>query len=182
MKYSCIILKDTGVQNHLAFLEKELNYDFTPKQLVTIWNRWVDNDVNKLSNNPTVEEIIETYIKIENTSKEEKFLNDTEISRVNLKKGNRALASTLAYGSDNFRNLYRGRLLEAFLKDNIYWFLDQDILDQLVSEQQVSTMFLEWTGTKMSNDQMIWTAKGDRKHTKPQYMRLINQYLEKDKE
>jgi hypothetical protein len=117
-----------------------------------------------------------------NTIPEEKFLNDTEISRVNLKKGNRALASTLAYGSDNFRNLYRSRLLEAFLKDNIYWFLDQDILDQLVSEQQVSTMFLEWTGTKMSNDQMIWTAKGDRKHTKPQYMRLINQYLEKDKE
>jgi hypothetical protein len=77
MKYSCINLKDTGVQNHLAFLEKELNYDFTPKQLVTIWNRWVDNNVNKLSNNPTVEEIVEIYIKIENTSKEEKFLNES---------------------------------------------------------------------------------------------------------
>ena len=77
MKYSCIILKDAGVQNHLAFLEKELNYDFTPKQLVTIWNRWIDNDINKLGNNPTVEEIVETYTRIENTSQEEKFLNES---------------------------------------------------------------------------------------------------------
>ena len=77
MKYSCINLKDTGVQNHLAFLEKELNNDFTPKQLVTIWNRWIDNDINKLSNNPTVEEIVETYTRIENTSQEEKFLNES---------------------------------------------------------------------------------------------------------
>ena len=77
MKYSCIPLGLPSVQEHLAFLEKELNYDFTPKQLVTIWNRWVDNDVTKLEGLPTVDNIVETYTKIENTSSEDKFQNES---------------------------------------------------------------------------------------------------------
>ena len=76
MKYSCIPLGAPNVQEHLAFLEKELNYDFTPKQLVTIWNRWVDNDVAKLEGLPTVANIVETYTKIENTTADQKFLNE----------------------------------------------------------------------------------------------------------
>lgn len=77
MKYSCINLGAANVQEHLAFLEKELNYNFTPKQLVTIWNRWVDNDVTKLEGLPTIDDIVETYTKIENTSLDEKFLNES---------------------------------------------------------------------------------------------------------
>ena len=34
MKYSCIPLGAPSVQEHLAFLEKELNNDFSKKQLV----------------------------------------------------------------------------------------------------------------------------------------------------
>ena len=48
-------------------------------------------------------------------------------------------------------------------------------------ENRLGTMFLEWTGTKMSSTQMIWTAKGERKHSKPQYQALINRYLAEDK-
>ena len=77
MKYSCINLGSSSVQEHLAFLEKELNYDFSKKQLVTIWNRWIDNDITKLEGLPTVDNIVETYTKIENTSSEDKFQNES---------------------------------------------------------------------------------------------------------
>ncbi len=77
MKYSCINLGAPSVQEHLAFLEKELNNDFSKKQLVTIWNRWIDNDITKLEGLPTVDNIVETYTKIENTSSEDKFQNES---------------------------------------------------------------------------------------------------------
>lgn len=116
-----------------------------------------------------------------NTIPIEKFLTDTETSRVTLKKGNRALASTVTFGNDNFRNEFREKLLHHFSIDNIYWFLDQDLLDEMIAEKKLDTMFLEWTGTKMSPHQMIWTAKGERKNSKPQYQALINKYLAEDK-
>jgi hypothetical protein len=94
---------------------------------------------------------------------------------------NRALSSTVTFGNDEFRNEFRKRLLHHFSRDNIYWFLDQDLLDELIRENHLGTMFLEWTGTKMSPNQMIWTAKGERKNSKPQYQALIEKYLAEDK-
>jgi hypothetical protein len=91
------------------------------------------------------------------------------------------LASTVTFGDDNFRHEFRERLVHHFSIDNIYWFLDQDVLDEMIKENRLGTMFLEWTGTKMTPTQMIWTAKGDRKNSKPQYQALINRYLAEDK-
>lgn len=116
-----------------------------------------------------------------NTIPIEKFLEDTNFSKVTLKKGNRALASTVTFGNDSFRHEFRQRLLHHFSIDNIYWFLDQDLLDELIKENRLGTMFLEWTGTKMTPSQMIWTAKGERKNSKPQYQALIDRYLAEDK-
>lgn len=116
-----------------------------------------------------------------NTIPLEKFLEDTNTSKVTLKKGNRALASTVTFGQDNFRNEFRDKILHNFSIDNIYWFLDQDILDEMIRDKKLGTMFLEWTGTKMSPTQMIWTAKGERKNSKPQYQALIDSYLAADK-
>ena len=116
-----------------------------------------------------------------NTIPIEKFIEDTNFSKVTLKKGNRALASTVTFGNDSFRHEFRQRLLHHFSIDNIYWFLDQDLLDELIKENRLSTMFLEWTGTKMTPSQMIWTAKGERKNSKPQYQALIDRYLAEDK-
>lgn len=116
-----------------------------------------------------------------NTIPQEKFLEDTNNSKVTLKKGNRALASTVTFGLDNFRHEYREKLLHNFSINNIYWFLDQDVLDEMIRENRLGTMFLEWTGTKMTPTQMIWTAKGERKNSKPQYQALIDKYLAEDK-
>lgn len=105
-----------------------------------------------------------------------KFDQDTSISKVTVKKNGRALASAIGFGKDNFRHEYRNRLLSEFENDNIYWFLDQDILDQLISERKVETMGFDWTGTKMTENQMMWTAKGERKNSKQQYVDLLNYY------
>ena len=115
------------------------------------------------------------------TIPQEKFLEDTSKSKVTLKKGNRALASTVTFGDDNFRHEFRERLVHHFSIDNIYWFLDQDVLDEMIKENRLGTMFLEWTGTKMTPDRMIWTAKGDRKISRVQYQQLIDYYLKNDK-
>lgn len=111
----------------------------------------------------------------------EKFIEDTKISKVTLRKGNRSLASAITFGNDNFRNDFRDRLLKNFEIDNIYWFLDQDVLDEMLQEEKVATMRSDWGGTKMLDGQMIWTAKGDRKISRAQYQQLIDYYLKNDK-
>lgn len=111
----------------------------------------------------------------------EKFIEDTKVSKVTLRKGNRSLASAITFGNDNFRNDFRDRLLKNFEIDNIYWFLDQDVLDEMLQEEKVATMRSDWGGTKMLDGQMIWTAKGDRKISRAQYQQLIDYYLKNDK-
>lgn len=106
----------------------------------------------------------------------EKFLLDTNSSGITIRKGGKSLASTIAFGPDNFRYLYRNKLIEEFEKENIYWFLDQDILDKLHSESPLRSVSLDWTSTKMTPDRMIWTAKGDRKNDKIQYVNLLKYY------
>ena len=112
----------------------------------------------------------------------EKFIEDTEISKVTLRKGNRSLASAITFGNDSFRNDFRDLLLKNFKIDNIYWFLDQNVLDDMIQEEKVATMESnnDWAGLKMLDTQMIWTAKGDKKTSKEQYQQLIDFYLKND--
>lgn len=111
-----------------------------------------------------------------NTIPETKFDQDTNQSRVTIKKNGESLASAIAFGRDNFRKEYMNRLIKKFDSDEIYWFLDQDILNDLIREKQVLTMGFDWTGTKMTEHQMMWTAKGERKNTKEQYVKLLAHY------
>ena len=110
-----------------------------------------------------------------------KFLEATNISKITIRKGGRSLASAISFGLDDFRNTYSTRLKESFKQGNIYWFLDQDILDSMLIEKSIPKLDSEWTGTKMTPDRMIWTAKGDRKTSRVQYQQLIDYYLKNDK-
>lgn len=105
-----------------------------------------------------------------------KFLEATSLSKITIRKGGKSLASAISFGSDNFRNTYSTRLRESFKQENIYWFLDQDILDHMMLEKPIPQLSSEWTGTKMTPDRMIWTAKGSRKHENEQYVTLLNFY------
>jgi len=105
-----------------------------------------------------------------------KFIEATDTSKITIRKGGKSLASAISFGLDDFRNRYSGRLTESFKQNNIYWFLDQDILDSMMIEKPISKLSSEWTGTKMTPDRMIWTAKGSRKHENEQYVNLLNFY------
>jgi hypothetical protein len=105
-----------------------------------------------------------------------KFIEATDTSKITIRKGGKSLASAISFGLDDFRNRYSGRLNESFKQNNIYWFLDQDILDSMMIEKPISKLSSEWTGTKMTPDRMIWTAKGSRKHENEQYVNLLNFY------
>jgi len=105
-----------------------------------------------------------------------KFLEATNTSKITIRKGGKSLASAISFGADDFRNTYSTRLHESFKQGNIYWFLDQDILDSMLIEKSIPQLSSEWTGTKMTPDRMIWTAKGSRKHENEQYVNLLNFY------
>lgn len=104
------------------------------------------------------------------------FLEATNSSKITIRKGGKSLASAISFGPDNFRNNYRDQLLENFIKDNIYWFLDQDVLDRMMLENPIPQLSSIWTSTKMTPDRMIWTAKGARKTENIQYVNLLNYY------
>jgi hypothetical protein len=111
-----------------------------------------------------------------NTISEEIFLQDTTASGITIRKGGKSLASAISFGPDNFRNEYRKRLLNHFEKDEVYWFLDQDVLDAMMLERPLRQLSPAWTSTKMTPDRMIWTAKGDRKDANVQYTDLLKYY------
>jgi hypothetical protein len=104
------------------------------------------------------------------------FLEATDSSKITIRKGGKSLASAISFGPDNFRNVYSDKLIENFSKDNIYWFLDQDILDAMMIEQPLPQLSSIWTGTKMTPDRMIFTAKGERKNNNESYVNLLNYY------
>jgi len=109
------------------------------------------------------------------------FDKDTVASRVTIRhKTGKSLASAIFFGPDDFRYRYSDRLKENFSKDNIYWFLDQVVLDEMLEAGEASPIGYEiWTSTKMNDKDIFWTAKGDRKESKSQYVELLNFYNSK---
>ncbi len=109
------------------------------------------------------------------------FDRDTKSSRVTIrKKTGKSLASAIFFGPDDFRHRYANHLKENFAKDNVYWFLDQVVLDEMLSKGEADPIGYEiWTSTKMNNNDIFWTAKGDRKESKLQYVELLNFYNSK---
>jgi len=108
---------------------------------------------------------------------EEYFDSEVLESKVTCKpKNGDSLASSIIFGPDDFRNLYAHLLKKEFEKNNIYWFLDQHILNQIIKDKHVNTMGFEWTGLKMNDNEIMWTAKGNKKQSKQQYVKLVDHY------
>ena len=62
-----------------------------------------------------------------------------------------------------FLQQYAGVLKQHILQDQLYWGLDQDVLDHIVPEYrwgQLPTEFIDW---EMRDRSCVWTAKGARK-------------------
>jgi hypothetical protein len=48
-------------------------------------------------------------------------------------------------------------------QDDLYWFLDQIVLDQLVPQYHKGLLPMSYIDWAMRNESAIWSAKGKRK-------------------
>lgn len=82
------------------------------------------------------------------------------------KKGGH-LAGAILYTDKNataeFIKSMAGSIRAEIEKDNIYWFLDQHILDQTISGYRRGLLPISYIDWHMQPDSAIWSAKGKRK-------------------
>jgi len=66
-------------------------------------------------------------------------------------------------GTNNFLQQYATLLRKNINENELYWFLDQLILDQLVPAYQAGLLPMSYIDWAMRDDSSIWSAKGKRK-------------------
>jgi len=66
-------------------------------------------------------------------------------------------------GSHEFLQEYARQLRASMAKDDLYWFLDQFILDQLVPGYRMGLLPMSYIDWAMRPESAIWSAKGPRK-------------------
>lgn len=66
-------------------------------------------------------------------------------------------------GAHNFLQEYAGQLRTNIGEDDLYWFLDQVILDLLVPKYHKGLLPMSYIDWAMREDSAIWSAKGKRK-------------------
>ncbi len=106
-----------------------------------------------------------------------KFLQDTNNTKVFWRtKGNKSLASLVIFGLDNLRHDYSIRLKEYFKNDTFKWFLDQEILDEMISKNQFGiTTDVYWGSPGKKKNSLIWSGKGNKKFAS-EFQNLIDLY------
>jgi hypothetical protein len=111
---------------------------------------------------------------------EEKFLKDTEISKVLWReKQQTSLASSVFFGPDNFRTTYADYLRSHFEKDTYAWYLDQGVMDNMIKSKEVTyTTNVEWGWYKNKGEILILTGKGSRKYDL-EFQDLLSKYRNK---
>lgn len=66
-------------------------------------------------------------------------------------------------GSTAFLQQYAQQLQLSIAQNDLYWFLDQFILDQLVPQYRSGQLPMSYIDWAMKSDSAIWSAKGKRK-------------------
>lgn len=66
-------------------------------------------------------------------------------------------------GTQDFLQNYADHLTSAINQDDVYWFLDQLILDRLVPRYNKGLLPMSYIDWAMRPDSAIWSAKGKRK-------------------
>ncbi len=66
-------------------------------------------------------------------------------------------------GSHDFLQAYGQTLRDAIERNDIYWFLDQVVLDQLVPHYNKGLLPMSYIDWAMRPESAIWSAKGKRK-------------------
>jgi len=74
-----------------------------------------------------------------------------------------ALLFNTSQGSDDFLKEYSSKLRQSIEQDDLYWFLDQVILDNIVPKYQKGLLPMSYIDWAMRPESAIWSAKGKRK-------------------
>ena len=94
-------------------------------------------------------------------------LGDSDFYLYRKPKDGTHLAGALLFngqpGSNQFLQQYAEQLRKNIDANELYWFLDQVILDQLVPAYNVGLLPMSYIDWAMRDDSAIWSAKGKRK-------------------
>jgi hypothetical protein len=74
-----------------------------------------------------------------------------------------ALLFNASTGSDKFLEEYSNHLKHSIEQDDLYWFLDQVILDNIVPKYKKGLLPMSYIDWAMKPESSIWSAKGKRK-------------------
>jgi hypothetical protein len=108
---------------------------------------------------------------------EQQFDKDLQNSWVTVRGEEKSsLGSAVGFSTDITRHVYREKLLEH--KNNLKWFLDQNILDIMLKDKKIKEMDLRYSDFTSQPDSIIWTGKGDRKFKK-RFAALADEYRKK---
>jgi hypothetical protein len=105
------------------------------------------------------------------------FLEFTEISTVLWRaKHQRSLASSVFFGPDDFRVVYAKRLKEYFTSNTAEWYLDQNVMDEMIMCNEVNTTDSTiWGSTKHKTEILIWTGKGNIKDSNELFKQQVRE-------
>lgn len=107
----------------------------------------------------------------------EKFIEDTNHSAVLWRaKQQQSLASSVLFGPDKFRYVLAEKIVEHFRNDTFKWFLDQEVMDEMIKRHEVKIIeFRDWGNPKIGKTTLIWTAKGEKKDSS-EFQELIAKF------
>jgi len=121
--------------------------------------------IPELFNDNTAIIAIDSDSLFKNALSEQQFDNDLQNSWVTVRGEEKSsLGSAVGFGPDIVRHIYREKLLEH--KNNLKWFLDQNVLDSMLKDKKIKEMDLRYSDFTSQPDSIIWTGKGDRKFKK----------------
>jgi hypothetical protein len=66
-------------------------------------------------------------------------------------------------GAHEFLQGYAQQLRASMSQNDLYWFLDQVLLDQLVPQYRKGLLPMSYIDWAMRDESAIWSAKGKRK-------------------
>ena len=109
-----------------------------------------------------------------NTLTEKQFDNDLISSWVTVRREDKAsLGSAVGFGPDLVRYTFREKLLEHI--NNLKWYLDQQVLDNMLQNKQIDEMDLRYSDFTSQSSSVVWTGKGNRKFKK-KFSALADEY------
>ena len=113
---------------------------------------------------------------------EEEFIKDTVTDWVVVReKGTGSIGSCVVFSANcPARFIVKERLMAEATKDDFVWYLDQITFDKLIDENILQPFSVKYSDHRCSENNKIWTGKGNRKfkknNKKRRYSNIVEEY------